>query len=605
MKRAVLWLAALFGMASAAAGVFKPGSEDDPRVRAAQFLAGNGRYLSAATLLERVQAETPQQRLGAAFYRELADVTLNFGMPQRAELIYREQIAHAQDPVELARARLRLADFYYQRGYYEDAASELNALRQGLPKTAQVDWQDLMSRVLLAQGRYGEAAAVLELFDDAKRQTPYMRYNYAVALIKQGRVGQGLNVLDRVGQLVPTDSDTWALRDKANLTLAYYFLRTQQGGTAIPIFERVRTQGPYSTRALLGLGWAFLAPGGSTQKKVEVGDEGPPADPHLSFSTLGVLFRPGFIDTDIYKRAGLQPFRRNEVNAQKEAAFKRALVPWVDLINRDPMDPAVQEGMLAIPYALDQLGAHLQAQQFYERAIAALEQTRSRLQTAMQDVKTGRMVATMIKRDEAAETGWTWKLKDLPDAPETFYLQILLSENRFQEGLKNFRDLRLLQNELHDWKDRLLDLQHRYISRNPKLEAAESTPLLPTLPTGGAVQDMPTAPPKLQLDQRLTIPGGELAPRLAAPAPVQLRLAPAPAPQKFDGPYERMLKLQALIDQLLPKLAEAERAQGEALQALALADLKAQDQIAEKYLADARLALARIYDQRPDSGKTP
>ena len=57
-------------------------------------------------------------------------------------------------------------------------------------------------RALLAQGRFGEAANVLAEIKDAGPQRAYTRYNYGVALIKDGRVGQGLNVLDRVGQAV-------------------------------------------------------------------------------------------------------------------------------------------------------------------------------------------------------------------------------------------------------------------------------------------------------------------------------------------------------------------------------------------------------------------
>src|ERR1700761_4821590 len=97
----------------------------------------------------------------------------------------------------------------------------------------------------------------------------FMRYNLGVALIKDGRVGQGVNMLDRVGRLTPVDSETLALRDKAHLALGYQFLSSDQGGTAVPILGRVRSEGPFSTRALLWMGWAYLAPHGSRQKKSE------------------------------------------------------------------------------------------------------------------------------------------------------------------------------------------------------------------------------------------------------------------------------------------------------------------------------------------------
>ncbi len=584
--------------AATAADVFTPGSDSDPRVRSAQYMAGNNRYLSAAALLAQVQAEAPQKRLAPPYYRDLAADSLSFGMPQRAEVIYREEIANAKDPLSVARARLRLADFYYQRAYYQQASSELSTVRAQLPNELLIDWQDLQSRVLLAQGRYGEAADILGQASSGE-MTNFMRYNLGVALINDGRVGQGVNVLDRVGRLSPTDSDSLALRDKANLTLGYHFLRTQQGGTAVPIFGRVRTAGPYSNRALLGLGWAYLAPHGSKQKKAELGDEAPQDQTAFtSFATIGVLLRPGYIDSDsIYKRAKLAPFHLSGKNADEEAQLKQALVPWVELTSRDSIDPAVQEGLLAIPYVLDRLGAHIQAQQFYERAIAALEETRVRLDSAEQHVRSGRMVSTMILHDPTAESGWTWKLKSLPDAPETFYLQTLLADNPFQEALKNFRDTRLLQLDLQFWKSRMGELQQSYQKRS-----GQNLPAAPTqMPRADAsgYSSNPSSTTQLQLANGLSAYNGKGSPDGPdTEAPVALQLAQNPGAEKFFGPYERMQALRTRIDALLPQLAAAEKTQGELLQNIALDDLEKQKTVNEKLLVESRFALARIYDSQ-------
>ena len=584
--------------AAGAADIYTPGSDNDPRVRSAQYLAGNSRFLSAAALLAQVQAEAPQKRFAPAYYRDLATDTLAFGMPQRAEIIYREQIAQAKDPLSLAQARLRLADFFYQRGYYQQASAELSSMREQLPAKLRVDWQDLQSRVLLAQGRYGEAADILSQADGGDA-TQFMRYNLGVALINDGRVGQGVNMLDRVGRLSPTDSDSLALRDKANLTLGYHFLRTQQGGTAVPIFERIRTEGPYSNRALLGLGWAYLAPRGSKQRKAEVGDEAPPDQTAFtSFATIGVLLRPGYIDSDsIYKRARLAPFHLSGKAADEEAQLKQALVPWVELTSRDTMDPAVQEGLLAIPYVLDRLGAHIQAQQFYERAIASLEETRTRLDAAEQHVRSGRMIKTMIDHDPNAESGWTWKLKSLPDAPETFYLQTLLAENSFQEALKDYRDSRLLQRDLEFWKSRMAELQQSYQTRSgqdspPPPSSAVKAPSPDYAPDSSAAQ-------QLQLANRLAAFGGQGSPDAPdAEAPVSLQLAQSPGAEQFVGPFERMQSLRTRIDTLLPQLAQVEQTEGTLLQDIAIDDLEKQKVLNEKYLVESRFALARIYDSQ-------
>jgi len=622
MKRLLGFVLAVASGAAAAAdagnaaNIYTPGGDNDPRVRSAQYLAGNNRFLSAAALLREVQAEAPQKRFAPPYYRDLAADTLSFGLPQRAEVIYREQIADAKDPLSLAQARLRLADFYYQRAYYQQASTELSTVRQQLPPELLINWQDLQSRVLLAQGRYGEAADILTQADSSG-MTDFMRYNLAVALINDGRVGQGVNMLDRVGRLTPTDSDSLALRDKANLTLGYHFLKTQQGGTAVPIFGRVRTEGPYSNKALLGLGWAYLAPRGTKQKKAELGDETPPDQTAFtSFATIGVLLRPGYIDSDsIYKRAKMTPFHLNGRSADEEAQLRQALVPWVELTSRDSIDPAVQEGLLAIPYVLDRLGAHIQAQQYYERAIASLEETRTRLDSAEEHVRSGRMVKTMIDHDPTAESGWMWKLKSLPDAPETFYLQTLLAENSFQEALKNFRDTRLLQSHLEIWKKRLGDLQHTYQTRNGQEQDQDRpdltpTPLQASNARAAAVEAGETpdaaAAKQLQLANHLTAYNGQGSPDGPdSEAPVPLQLAKSPGAEQFVGPFEHMQVLRTRIDALLPQLAAAEQAQGTLLQNIALDDLEKQKTVNEKLLTESRFALARIYDSElkgPNTG---
>jgi tetratricopeptide (TPR) repeat protein len=607
-----LLLGLILALASggAAADTYIRGGDNDPRVRTSEFLASNGRYLSASAMLERIEKDAPRQPLGQAYYRELAGDTLSFGLPQRAEAIYRQQVADAKDIPTQSKARLQLADFYYQRGYFQQATAELALARAQLPREMQMEWDDLQSRVLLAQGRYGEAADILTQADSGEMSN-YMRYNLGVALINDGRVGQGVNMLDRVGRLTPFDSEALALRDKANLTLGYHFLRTRQGGTAIPIFGRVRTVGPYSNRALLGLGWAYLAPRGDRQGKTEVGDETPDQTAFTSFATIGVLLRPGYIDSDsVYRRAKLAPFHLSGKYADDEAQLKQALVPWVELVGRDQIDPSVQEGLLAIPYVLDRLGAHTQAQQYYERAIDALEETRKRLTAAEQDIRSGRMVHTMVSNyDPGAESGWRWKLRSLPDAPETFYLQSLIAGNKFQEALKNYRDLIILQSDLITWKARLGELQQSYQVRSSgaAATAASTAAAVPSLKAAvpGYLPDA-SAAPQLQMEEHLNAYTGKgSADAPDAESPVALQLAQSPAADKFVGPYERMQALRARIDALAPRLSDSENIQAKLLQDIALDELLHMKEMNEKYLVEARFALARIYDSQlrgPDSG---
>lgn len=568
---------------------YQSGSREDPRIKSALFLGKDQRQYSALTELLRMRPDGDWERMPPDYQWLLAQAHVDFAMRNSAMPIYRSLAITATDHLLLARSRLRLAELQFQRGYNEEARGTLNAMREGLPKEVALEWQDLMSRVLMRDGRFGEAQEVLNEFKNGDKQTPYMRYNLAVALINDGQVPKGRDVLDRLGRLRVVDIETLALRDRANLTLGWNFLKGQLGGTAKPVFYRVRTEGPYSNRALLGLGWAELAPRGERQNR-EMPDD---LTPFTTFSSLGGLLRPGFLERDIFKRANLR-FKLGEISKDEEEALARALVPWVELLGRNPMDPAVQEAWLAIPYSLDRLGAHTQALQYYQRAVQELEKNRGRIAQAEAAIKENRMVETIVRRDIDAESGWEWKLKDLPDTPETYYLQNLLAEHRFQEALKNYRDIRLLARNLDASASRLGQLELQWSARPQELDNPDTTDLFRRAkedwqePWNGMTVE-------LRMEDSINPPGSydtEFANE--ALGPMGLRLAPTPA--RFNGPYERIQRLRAVKDRLREQLATAGGEQAKLLQAMSNAELQAQKQVIEKYLVEARFALARLYD---------
>lgn len=592
MKRTLSLIAAtlLAPAAAWAADTYAPGADNDPNLRAAQYQSDESRYFSALT--ELLSAQQADAKPSSRYQWLLAEDYLSFGMGSKAEPIYRALAVTATDHMLLARARLRVALFDYQRGYYEDARSALLKMQERLPKPLVEEWQDLMSRVLMAQGRYNEAVEVLTSLDNAGRQSPYTRFNLGVALINDGRAPQGRDVLDRIGRMRVATLDDLALRDKANLTLGWHFLHNQLGGSAKPIFGRVRSEGPYSNRALLGLGWAEMSPQGAKQARTTLADEKTQDTPFTSFSTLGVLLRPGFLDRDIFKRAGMRDFKLDKLAKGEESALKRALAAWVELINRDPMDPAVQEGWLAIPYSLDKLGAHVQALQFYEKAVDNLEASRKRADAAMASIREGRMVETIVHRDLDAESGWEWKLKDLPDAPETYYLQNLLAEHRFQEALKNYRDVRMMARNLDSWKQRLAAMETAY--QQPKPDVAPE--ILFRRATENWTPPWTEPAMTLRAETALTAPGSFDA-KSTAPEPPGILLTPG-MPKRYDGAWENIQSLKARQAALGKLLEGAGNEQGKILQNLAINELTGQKKLIEKYLVEARFALARLYDRQ-------
>lgn len=601
MKSRALLPAALLAaltLASAASAdqIYVPGSSEDPRIRSAAFLGEDERYYSAITELLKLQRDAGAEfEASPEYWAALAEYQLSFGQRDRAEQLYRSVAAANADPLVSGQAKLRLAEFSYERGYLDEARASLLRTREGLHEDLDLDWRDLYSRVLMAQGRFNEAVTVLEPISGNEDDTAFLRYNLGVALINDGRLADGRAALDRVGRQPGNSEIIRALRDRANVTLGWHFLQNQLGGSAKPVLIRVRSEGPYSNRALLGVGWAEIAPQGKRQTRGELSEDQRLRelnDPFSTFSSLGVLLRRGYLD-DPYDRAGIRSFRRTALAKDEEEGLRRAIAVWAELLDRDPQDPAVHEAWLAVPFALDRLGAHTQAVQYYEQAAERLEAARKRTMDAVKSIRGGRMVETIMQRDADAESGWSWELRDLPDAPETYYLQTLIAEHRYAEGLKNYRDVRMLQRSLDGWKKRIAAVDTAYAS------TTRGT-VEPAILFQRAMRKAKPNDEKLDLTldeaTQLAAPGFWSAPAPSVKAEMpSLQLSAIPA--RFDGAYERLQSVRARSGSMVPLLNSAARDAAARLQKMALDELSLQRRQIEKYLVESRFALARMYDR--------
>ena len=578
----------------------KIGGLNDPRYRAALFLKHDSRYLSALVELSDIVQTAPQpEALPGSLQLLMADCYLGFGMDTKAGALYQKIASGQHASLTLARARLQLAQFDYQHGRMGDTVERLRAMRDKLPSSLRDEWSLLFTNALLAQERYGDVVQMLEE-EGVDGSNAALRYNLAVALIRNGKVEQGRKQLDEVGTMDVTNLEQLVLRDKANLTLGYQYLQGQQGAGARNVFGRVRTVGPFSNRALLGLGWAEIArepaatdaepapapaaPGPAGGAATEGGED-----------SLGKLLRPGYVTPAPGTRLGVEGAAAapSTLPQAEQDALRRALVAWVELVKRDPMDPAVQEGMLAIPWALDRLQAYEQSLTRYLNAITALETARNRMDEAMRSIRGGRMVETIVRRDMDSERGWMWRLRDLPDAPETFFLQSLLAEHRFQESLKSYRDARLLTRHLDAWKKRVAELERGGPGGSIGAQVAHLRRGWQPAWAGTVVW--------LDLATTLGPPGAfDAALSDAAQTPLELRTTRPPT--TFEGRSEKLKPLRLRIDALRPRINGIATAQDDLLEAVSTKELEGQRATIERYLTEARFAVARIYDRQSQQG---
>jgi hypothetical protein len=531
---------------------------------------------------------------------------LSLGLHNEATRIFKRLLTENVPGAVRDRAWFYLARIGYQRGYYAQAAENLQQIRAPLGGGLEPERKLLEANVLMAQERFAQAAQVLQAWQSESVFANYARFNLGVALLRSEQAGQGRQLLDGVGRTRASDEEQRALKDRANLALGFELLQAGQGEQAAAVLGRVRLDGPFTSRALLGLGWA-------------------------------------------------------ESEGER---FERALVPWLELREQRLLDSAVQESFLAVPYAYARLAANGQAAERYQEAVRAYASESQRIDESIAAIRAGGFLAEVLEEAPAGrEADWFWQLEKLPDAPRTRYLYHLLATHEFQEGLKNYRDLTVMQQNLERWRGSLgafdnmvetrqLAAQQRaprkqrtlantnlpaFEQRQQDLEqrvgtirAARDVTALANPGEAGQLQlldavgarlsALPPGPQRDALAERARVLRGTLLWRLDADYKVRLRHAerglrdsasalnearerlatvPGAAEAADKGTVDfaqRRADLERRIDELEPRMQAAAAAQERVLASLAVQELESQKRRLASYATQAQFALAAIYD---------
>ena len=499
-----------------------------------------------------------------------------------------------------------LGKVWYQRGYLQESEHALRQVSDKIQPRISAERYMLLAQLMLRENRYDDAIAALSAWHGPPDWTAYAQFNLGVALVRKDRLPDAIPHLDQVGRMDTSNEELLALKDKANLALGFALLQAERAADARPIMERVRLEGPYSSMALLGVGWAD--------------------------SALG--------------------------------EFKRALIPWMALRKRNLLDSAVQESYLTVPYAYNRLGASGQAADFYNSAIDSFDAEMKRIDDSIERIRSGNLLDRLLHDDKKATLTWYWQLKTLPDVPESRYLYQLLASNEFQEGLKNYRELNFMSRNLDAWRDDLsafddmLDTrQQAYNERVPKADAVIAATDLDALikkrvdfasrineieqsndvAALGTVEEQqnwarlkriedylamhPDDPDLAEMRDRLRLLKGVMYWRLsesfkarlwnerrsvkeleASLAETQKRTvlvkqARQDMPSNTGGFASRVTAVRERMDRLQQRLAALSEQQNRFLQTLAIRELEAQKRRIEVYQIQARYELAAIYDK--------
>ena len=531
---------------------------------------------------------------------------LSLGLHAEATRIFDRLLGGSVPQSVSDRARFYLARIGYQRGYYDRALRDLGLIKGTLPGSLESERRLLSANVLMALGRYGDAAAELRKAGPEDDWAPYARYNLGVALVRNGDLAQGAQWLTAVGTMPAGTEEQRSLRDRANLALGYAMLQQRAADPAAAALARVRLQGPYSNKALLGLGWA-------------------------------------------------------EADAKRP---DRALVPWLELRDGRLLDAAVQESYLAVPYAYAQLASNGQAAQQYRYAVQAYSDESRRLDESIAAIRRDGFLDSVLAATPPDDPmGWAWQLRKVPDAPQTRYLYHLLASHAFQEGLRNYRDLRIMQRNLAGWGQSLEALDEMVVTRQiaaeqreprrqPLMDATDLDRLaarqaaiderLRRIESGrevaalaspeqaaawsaldadlARIESLPPGEQRDALAERARLLRGVLLWQLDAEYKQRMRslkndvretsslladarrgmqqvdAASASAPQSTASYASQVSALASRVEAMSPRIDAAAAAQQRVLVAIAVDELEAQKRRLASYATQAQFALAAIYD---------
>jgi tetratricopeptide (TPR) repeat protein len=384
------------------------------------FLYFKDDYFGAITRLLAAQTreELPHHTEDAELL--LGGLHLSYGQQDTATAIFERLLDESVSPEVRDRAWFYLGKMAYQRGRPDEAQRAFARIDgRDLPEELDAERRLIHAQLLMQQERFGEAVAQLDDWEGPRDWLAYARYNLGVALVRYGRTEDGVELLSDIGggevvpharwkdffvpwrlfgrrhRAGPEYGEQQALSDKANLALGYAWLQSDAPAKAVAPLSRVRADGPWASKARLGQGWA-----------------------HASLEQ-----------------------------------YDAALAAWQQLANGDPLDAAVQESHLAIPYAQSRIDATSDASvRSYHDAIAAFQGELVLLGASERAIAGGELLSAVLAEDRLDDMSWFWQLEKLPVNAQTRHLYQVLAAHDFQEGLKTYRDLRFLQRNLDAWR---------------------------------------------------------------------------------------------------------------------------------------------------------
>lgn len=354
-------------------------------------------------------------------------VSLAFGMQHHAEAVFNQILQDERRPQSVRDAAwFYLGKLHYTRGDWAAAEQSFARVSSEFKPSLRAQMQALQINIRIRNKNYADLTLDNIDADELRAWSPYTFYNLGAAHAREGNFASAQKFFSELAEIDLVENpqrrkEQWALQDKAYTAIGYSYLAEKKYAAAIREFTKVRLDGVFANQALLGYGWAAVA--------------------------------------------------------QEE--YDEALRPWQLLRSRSLMYPAVQESLLALPYAYEKLGAQGEAVNAYQSAEELLVREIQLIRDMRATLTEGELLTLVGSEPLSAEDakkvlrpdniqdgaltavvtddGQNWLKLDSTSIIKTrsAYLNELFAKNAFQTAVLDLRDLLRLQTLLQNWLPKL------------------------------------------------------------------------------------------------------------------------------------------------------
>lgn len=327
---------------------------------------------------------------------------LAYGLENYAAGIFAEILdGNVPDDAQVA-AWYYLARMRYMHGDWAGAEASLERVAtiasRNKKSTRKIE-SDLSAQTInlyIKQNKFAEAETELKRDKVSDSWRPYLYFNLGSLAARQQDFEAAIRYFKKLADREYLDEEYRALYDKAMTAAGYSFLLSGEHEDAMRQFSKVRLEGPLSSRALLGYGWAAT----------EIG------------------------------------------------LYRKALNAWTRLSTASLVDQNSQEALMAVPYAYEKMSLDGLALQQFKAAVSAFEAEIVRLDDLIANLN-GDTLLEALRIETADGVDWLSIQEKDQLSPQHRYLVELYAQEEFQMLVQEMRELLALQKHNDAWSRKL------------------------------------------------------------------------------------------------------------------------------------------------------